>query len=299
MHTQCDIFRFGSVMHVAVRSLHIYHIKSCAGIDLASSRVDGAGLAWDRRWLVVDARGQFLTQRTYQHMARISTALTDVALVVAAPGLPELSIGLNEGRDTAMIEVGVWGARIAAHALNPDIASWLTQAIGVACQLMRAAEPFLRQPDDPAFHTWLGLNGSSDDQADNRFAFADGFPLLIANQASLDELNQRLSASHQPPVGMDRFRPNIVVEGLEAFDEDHISELSFGAVRLGVVKACTRCSVPDVNPATGEPGPEPGATLAGFRRFDASILLGQNAIVVSGAGGTLHVGDSGEFEYAF
>lgn len=286
-------------MHVAVRSLHIYPIKACAGIDLTASRVDGAGLAWDRRWLVVDSNGHFLTQRTFPHMARIRTAITETALIVNAPGLPELSVGLNEGRNTSMTEVGVWRARIAAHALSADIAAWFTHAVGVPCSLMRAAEPFLRRPDDPAFHTWLGLNGSPGDHADHTFAFADGFPLLIANQASLDELNQRLGARGKSIVGMNRFRPNVVIDGLEAFDEDHVSELSFGALRLGVVKACTRCSVPDVDPLTGEPGPEPGATLSEFRRFDAGILFGQNAIVVAGSGSALHVGDSGEFEYAF
>jgi uncharacterized protein YcbX len=286
-------------MHVTVRSLHIYPIKACAGIDLCASVVDGAGLAWDRRWLVIDAQGHFLSQRTVPQMACIRPTLTDTSLVVTAPGLPNLAIGLNEGRATVITEVGVWGARIAAHVLDSKIAAWFTQALNVPCQLVRAAEPLRRQPNDSAFHIWLGLNGPPGTPADHAFGFADGFPLLIANQGSLDQLNQRLATRGQAAVGMNRFRPNIVIDGLEAFDEDHVSELIFGALRLGIIKACRRCSVPNVDPVTGRTGHEPGATLAGFRQFDSGILFGQNAIVAAGGGETLRVGSIGEFEYAF
>ena len=260
--------------------------------------VDGGGLAWDRRWLVVGADGIFMTQRAFPRMALIVPTLQDDLLRIRAPGMEDLFIGLDAGRERAQEDVVVWRATLAAHPVSDAAAAWFSRALGTPCSLYRVAEPLARLPDQGVVQHWVDTFGEDADQS-HEFAFADGFPLLVANQASLDALNDRLEAAGHAAVPMDRFRPNIVIDGLEAFDEDHVAWLEFAGMRLGLVKPCVRCTVPDVDQTTGLSGAEPGLTLGQFRRFDAGVMFGQNAIVVAGAGGILAVDDEGEFEYAF
>lgn len=287
-----------SGMSVTIRSLHFYPIKSCAGTSVRHAVVDGAGLAWDRRWLVVGENGIFMTQRGFPRMALIVPTVQDDVLRIQAPGMDDLFIGLDAGRDQPEEKVVVWRATLAAHPVGSEAARWFSEVLGVPCSLYRVAEPLERLPDDAFVQPWVDTFGEEAGQT-HEFAFADGFPLLVANQASLDALNERLQAAGHAPVPMDRFRPNIVIDGLEAFDEDHVAWLDFAGMRLGLIKPCTRCTVPDVDQATGQPGMEPGQTLAQFRRFDAGVMFGQNAIVAAGAGAILAVDDEGEFEYAF
>lgn len=286
------------IMPLRIRSLHVFPIKSCAGIALPASVIDSAGLNLDRRWLLIDAQGQFMTQRSHPQMARITPALLDTALRVSAGGHPDFDVPFEAGLQTPPQEVAVWRARIQAHHVGAEAAAWFSAVLGVPCALWRTTVALHRQPDPDYVRPWLQTY-EGDQAGDHAFGFADGFPLLVASQASLEELNDRLQAQGRAPVSMDRFRPNIVVEGIEAFDEDHIGWMAFGGIKLGLVKACTRCSVPDVDPVSGERGAEPGQTLSTFRSFEEGVLFGQNAIVAAGAAGLLAVGDEGEFEYAF
>lgn len=292
-------------MSLSIRSLHIYPVKSCAGIDLQESPIDAAGLAYDRRWLVAAGR-DFLTQRTLPAMARVRTALTDTHLQLRAPGMPLLEVPLDgSGLADRDEPVTVWRDTFPARAESDAAARWFSDFLGVSCRLYKvdiAAAGRVVNRDwigrwrDGHTHLAAGFPG------DPLFGFADGYPLLVANQASLDELNAQLRAKGRASVPMDRFRPNIVLDGddLGAYEEDHAALLARGGdVRLALVKPCTRCSIPDVDQATGQLGDEPGLTLTATRSVELGVVFGQNAIVDAPPGAVLRVGDPISVEWDF
>lgn len=290
-------------MTARILSLHIYPIKSCAAIDLSTSSIDRAGLLGDRRWMILTADGQFMTQRQWPAMARIRPALTDTHLELQAPGQPALRIPLDGSQlNDTVRDVVVWKDTVLAREESPDAAAWLSEALGVSCVLVKVDV----QAQRPAKADWVDRwreahpEFAEDFAGDHVFGFADGFPLLIANQASLDDLNARLIAKGQSPVPMDRFRPNIVIEGeWEAFDEDVTALVSVGDVRMALVKPCTRCPMPNIDQLTGERYEEPGRTLATYRQLEIGVVFGQNAIVSAPEGGRLNVGDEVEIELDF
>ncbi|MFC4274760.1 MOSC domain-containing protein [Achromobacter aloeverae] len=290
-------------MSSRIRSLHIYPVKSCAGIDLATSPIDEAGLAFDRRWLVVSG-GQFLTQRQLPAMALVRTALDDTHLRLSAPGMPDLAIALDgSGLHGDPQAVTVWRDTMPARLESEAAAAWFSQFLQRPCAVFRIDVPSAQRA---ASAQWVGgwLQRHPEDASHyrdrNLFGFADGFPLLVVNQASLDALNAQLAASGKAPVPMDRFRPNIVIEGgLEAYEEDHVASLSTGAVRMALVKPCTRCGIPDIDQATAQRHDEPGWTLAATRTLDLGVVFGQNAIVAAPAGAMLRVGDPVDIEFDF
>ncbi|OZI48799.1 MOSC domain-containing protein [Bordetella genomosp. 4] len=291
-------------MTARILSLHIYPIKSCAAIDLSTSSIDRAGLLGDRRWMILTADdGQFMTQRQWPAMARIRPALTDTHLELQAPGQPVLRIPLDGSQlNDTVRDVVVWKDTVLAREESPDAAAWLSQALGVSCVLVKVDV----QAQRPAKADWVDRwreahpEFAEDFAGDHVFGFADGFPLLIANQASLDDLNARLIAKGQSPVPMDRFRPNIVIEGeWGAFDEDVTALVSIGDVRLALVKPCTRCPMPNIDQLTGERYEEPGRTLATYRQLEIGVVFGQNAIVSAPEGSRLNVGDEVEIELDF
>lgn len=244
-----------------------------------------------------------MTQRQWPAMARIRPALTDTHLELQAPGQPILQIPLDGSqlRDTVR-NVVVWKDTVLAREESPAAAAWLSQALGLSCVLVKVDV----QAQRPAKVDWVDRwreahpEFAEDFAGDHVFGFADGFPLLIANQASLDDLNARLIAKGQSPVPMDRFRPNIVIEGeWEAFDEDLTALVSIGDVRLALVKPCTRCPMPNIDQLTGERYDEPGHTLATYRQLEIGVVFGQNAIVSVPESGRLSVGDEVEIELDF
>jgi hypothetical protein len=191
--------------------------------------------------------------------------------------------------------VRVWDDVVKAYDMGALAAQWFSDFLGRKLRLVRF-DPEERRLSDPA---WAG-----DIAAEN--AFADGFPLLVANAASLDELNGRLAAKGVAPVTMQRFRPNLVLSGLQAFDEDHLHEIVIttaeGPVRLRLVKPCTRCTIPNVDPLTAATGHEPGDTLAGYRadpRMKGGITFGMNAVVVEGFESQLRVGQAATASWRF
>ncbi len=278
-------------------ALFLHPVKSCGGIAVPSSLLVETGLDLDRVWMVVDAHGEMLTQREWPRLALVQPTLRHTDLVLRAPGM----LGLHLQLDTveAPTRVRVWSDVVKAYDMGDLAAQWFSDFLGrdrtAPLRLVRF-DPLEKRLADPR---WAG-----DIEAET--AFADGYPLLVANSASLDDLNARLVAKGVAPVTMQRFRPNLVLSGLQPFDEDHIHGLTItteeGPVVLRLVKPCVRCSIPNVDPVTAATASEPGDTLAGFRadaRMQGGITFGMNAVIVSGFEHTLRTGQTVQARWAF
>jgi hypothetical protein len=261
-----------------VAALRVHPVKSCRGIALARARLAATGLERDRHWMWVRPDGRFLTQREEPRLAVVETALAADHLELRAPGLPPLRVPF--GAAGSAVEVAIWRDRCRGLDQGEEAARWGSRHLAQPVRLV-AFDPSRPRASDPA---WTG-------GAPARTEFSDGFALLVLSEASLAGLNARLAA----PLPMDRFRPNLVLAGVGAHDEDRIDELaSASGVRLRLVKPCTRCRITTTDQATGEVrGDEPLRTLAGYRldRELRGVAFGQNAIVVAGAGRELRVGE--------
>jgi uncharacterized protein len=249
-----------------ISGLYIYPIKSCRGIALDEASVLTTGLAQDRRWMVVDATGKFVTQREQPRMALIAPELQRQGLQITAPGMSALMI---EGRSSAHNStVTVWRDQVAAVDEGNAAAVWFSAFLGVAVRLVRFADDQIR----------LSSRDFTGDVAAYQ-QFSDGFAILVIGEASLQDLNSRLPT----PLPMNRFRPNVVLAGLPAYAEDALHELRGDALCLRLVKPCTRCKITTIDQATGiSHGTEPLSTLMKFRRDPVlrGVTFGQNAIVL-------------------
>ncbi len=254
-----------------VSGIYIYPIKSCGGISLSTCQVTRRGLADDRRWMLVDPRGEFLTQRTLPRMSLIRTEIYQGNFQVTAPGLAAFSLPNKPKGKT--IHVNVWGD--VGHAVDSgdETAKWFTRFLETPCRLVY-------QPQNEIREIHEGIEPER-----NTVSYADRYPLLVLSEASLSDLNSRLKNK----IGMERFRPNIVVSGTRPFDEDDWHVITINDVKLEIHKSCIRCTIPTVNPQTGVMGKEPLTTLATYRKNNGSIHFGQNAIPYSL--GILHVGN--------
>jgi hypothetical protein len=280
-----------------VAALSVYPVKSCAGIGQEQVRVAPRGLVTstpsgtvgDREWMIVNRDGSFVTQREYPRLALIGTTLAGGALVLRAPGGAVLAVSLEERRG-ATREVVVWRSRVRAHDAGDEAAAWLSSALGADVRLVRF-DPSDRRLCNPDF---AGDSGA-------HTAFADGYPLLVVAESSLIDLNARLTAGGTPALPMNRFRPNLVLAGLDPFAEDHIDTLSIDRITIKLVKPCTRCQITTTDQDSGQVGAEPLATLQGFRMNErlGGVTFGVNAIVVAGEGRTLSKGMEVEVAYAF
>jgi len=283
-----------SEVAVRVQSLHVHPVKSCAGIEVKEALVVETGFDLDRAWMVVDADGGFLTQRELPRLALVRPTLRTDDLVLRAPGMLALHLALDVVE--ARAQATVWNDRVAAYDMGDLGAQWFTDYLGRPTRLVRF-DPEQRRLADPR---WTG-----DLQAET--AFQDAFPLLVASVASLAEVNRRLVRGGQDAVAMTRFRPNVVLEGLEdAHAEDGMGEIVFdaegGPVRLRLVKPCARCTIPDVDPATGEQGHAVADVLAGYRtdpRVGGQVTFGMNAVVVEGLDRVLRPGMAGRASVGF
>lgn len=267
---------------ITISRLWVYPIKSCAGIELQASKLTVDGLAWDRRWMLVDHKGKFLTQRQLPRMALITAKLSESSLWVSAPAQSDLEVSLDH--DGQRVTATLWGDRCDAVDVGDLAAGWFSEALAMPCRLVAFNEQAKRNCD-PEF---VGTSGASTQ-------FSDGFPLLVIGEASLRALNERLVEKGLEPVSMAHFRPNLALHGLDAFDEDHIRVLcGEHDVALRLVKPCARCLITTVDPTRGvrDASGEPLATLNQFRADrEFGTVLGQNAIVLGGAGKQLTVGD--------
>ncbi|RGE45977.1 MOSC domain-containing protein [Comamonas testosteroni] len=258
-----------------IAQLWIYPVKSCAGISVPQAQLGLQGLQWDRHWMVVDETGDFLTQRSHPRMALIHPTLTDEHLVLSFAGQASLQIPLLAQGEKCRARV--WSDTVDAWNLGEwaePARQWLSQALGTDCRLVRF-DP--AQPRE-ASERWVG-----DDQAPVHFA--DGYPLLVLSQSAVDELNARLAQAGEPVVDARRFRPNIVIAGIESHDEDRVEQfdlLELPGLTLRPCKPCTRCPIPDVDPDTAVPGHAVGHSIQGYRqdpRMDGAITFGMNAVV--------------------
>lgn len=259
-------------MRASLSQINIYPIKSCRGFSTESWELEPRGFRYDRRWMLVDDEGMFLSQREFPRMTLISVEVESDRLRVEAPKMEPLFVPfqLNSGKH---IPVTVWDDGVEAVSVGNDAAEWFSEFLGVSCKVVTMTERSIRPVEKE-----YSINNDV-------VSFADGFPLLLISEASLADLNTRLEV----PIPMKRFRPNLVVKGCEPFAEDLWKEIMIGDVKLHVVKPCARCTVTTVDPETGEKGREPLRTLATFRSIGNNVMFGQN--VIHAANGNLQVGD--------
>jgi uncharacterized protein YcbX len=269
-------------MNVRISELSLYPVKGCRGVALESATLAVTGLEdngiGDREWTIVDAEGEFLSQREHPKMALIRASFTPASLLLKAPGMLLLEVPFDSEGD--VVKVRVWEDTISAVTQGEIADLWLSNYLGLPARLMR----FDYEGRRLAAHRYTG-------KVDAPFKFADAFPLLVTGSASLAKVNARLQRQGHAPVAMARFRPNIVLDGLPAFEEDYVKELRIGSATIRPVKRCARCSVPGVDPATGEHSRVVPDLLAGMRSTPDGVMFGVNAIVVTGAGSLLRVGD--------
>jgi uncharacterized protein YcbX len=253
--------------------INIYPIKSLGGMSLQSAEVEERGLKYDRRWMLVNERNCFITQRSYPQMALIKVERKNNLLTVAHKQnkISPLTIP-TFSYDEEEVDVQLWKDNVTALKYNDDVNKWFTEAIGINCCLVYMPDTTKRM--------------TNPDYAKNKIvSFADGYSFLIIGEESLNELNNRLVV----PFPMNRFRPNLVFNGGDSFDEDNWKAVRIGNVEFNVVKPCSRCSVTTVNQETGDRGKEPLTTLAQFRSNNGQVLFGQN--MVCERTGTVNVGD--------
>jgi uncharacterized protein YcbX len=283
-----------------LQAITIYPIKSCAGIALEQAGIGPLGLALDRHWMVVDGEGVFLSQRSHPGMACIVPRFEGADLVLAAPGMPQLRLAAagEEGERGRAVTVQVWKDSVVALDQGERARRWFSDYLSIDARLVRFS---------PDAQRLCSARWTQPQQAATQFS--DGYPLLVIGQASLDDLNARLAAKGAPALPMERFRPNLVIEGLEAYEEDFIDTILLGAgeaaVELRLVKPCARCPMPGIDQRTGLRDPqwpdEPLDTLAAYRanaRVDGGLCFGQNAIV-SRAGAEIRVGQECSWELRF
>ena len=266
-----------------IARLFVYPVKSCAGVEVREAVLTETGLDLDRAWMVVDAQGRFVTQRQLPRMALVRPQIRHSEVVLRAPGMLALHLSIDSVEEP--VKVRVWEDEVAAYDMGAVAAQWFTDFLGQPLRLVRF---------DPDERRLSNARWTGDAEALNQFS--DGFPLLVLGEAALDELNRRLAAAGHAPVGIERFRPNIVLAGLPAHEEDRLPRLTIAAgepVQLRLVKPCGRCPIPNVDPATGEVSPHVLATLMQYRRNEliaGKAAFGMNAIVVRGLEQTLRVG---------
>ena len=285
--------RASSDLSCSLHSLFVYPVKSCAGIEVRRCLLLETGLDLDRAWMLVDERGEFVTQRELPRLALVRPTLRSNDLVLRAPGMLALHVALD--RVESALRVRVWDDEVPAWDLGALAAQWFSDFAGRKLRLVRF-DPDHRRLSD---RRWTGAQLG-------QTAFADGFALLVTSTASLAELNRRLREQGQPAVDMRRFRPNLVLDGIEAHDEDHIELLEIdtpqGTARLKLVKPCARCSIPGVDPDSGEQGFAVGDALAAYRadaRVGGAVTFGMNAIPLDGVEYQLAVGQRCRASYGF
>ncbi|MEM8662444.1 MAG: MOSC N-terminal beta barrel domain-containing protein, partial [Pseudomonadota bacterium] len=251
--------------------ISIYPVKSCGGVMLEQVDLDRFGPAGDRRWLVVDERGRFISQREHAAMALIRVEQIQGGIRLATgDSSVETAIPDNDAKE---VRVTVWEDSVRSLLADTIASDWLSAQLGRPCRLVYMPDNAQRLVD--GIYARDGENVS----------FADGFPLLLISQASLDDLNSRLDN----PVPMNRFRPNLVVDGCDSFAEDNWRRIRIGDVEFQVAKPCSRCVIPSIDQATAERDPQINRVLASYRRIDRQIMFGQNLLYQKQ--GSVAVGD--------
>ncbi len=267
-------------MHVS--ALFIYPVKSLRGCAVPAAELDALGIVGDRRFLVVDATGKFMTQRTAPRLALIDARLSANKLTLSADNAGAVSVPTAPQPAAVLRTVSVWKSEgLQAEDCGAGVSAWLSDFLGLKCHLVRIGEKFSR----PVL--------KSAARPGDLFTFADGAPFLIVSEASLAQLNDRIAGNGGDPAPMNRFRPNIVINGCEAFAEDGWRQVRIGAIVLRSAGKSVRCIITTTNQLTGERGKEPLKTLATFRRNPddlTEVFFGVNLIHETKRG-TLRVSD--------
>ncbi|MFD0999795.1 MOSC domain-containing protein [Ohtaekwangia kribbensis] len=246
---------------LTLSEIWIYPVKSLGGIRLSSSKVMEKGLLYDRRFMLVDENGKFMTQRVYPKMALFKLSINDSTLIVQHHQ-DILTIPIIPPLNEPAVSVQIWENIVQAHEVNTTYSAWFTERLDIQCKLVFFPEEYER-PVDPAYKV-----------NDEHVSLADAYPFLIIGQSSLDDLNARL----KEPVPMNRFRPNFVFTGGEPFEEDHWRNFQIGSNGFIAVKPCARCVLTTVNQDTAEKGAEPLKTLASYRTRNSKVYFGQNLV---------------------
>ncbi|MGE5336734.1 MAG: MOSC domain-containing protein [Gemmatimonadota bacterium] len=274
-------------MKATITEMYLYPVKGCRGFGVRAAQLPPTGLEvdgiGDREWVVVDADGRFLSQRKHPRMALVETRFAGDALRLKAPGMLGLEVPFASEGD--VVEVRVWDDEVSAVTQGEIADVWFSSFLGVPARLVR----FDPEGRRIASRRYTG-------SLDVPYKFADAFPLLITGRASLADLNARLARIGETAVTMTRFRPNIVLDGLAEFEEDYVRSIRRDGLVLQPVKPCARCTVPGVDPMTGEASTVVPDLLATFRGKADGVMFGVNAIALEGAGATLAVGDEFEVE---
>lgn len=255
-----------------VSGLYIYPIKSLQGISLSEVEVLERGFKHDRRWMLVDRNNGHVTQRTHPKLSQIEIRLHDENIMASHSGMPDQEIPLTLEKG-ANIVVTVWNDQVQAIEAPSHINEWFSKIAKEDCKLVFMSEETSR-PVNPK-HAVKKENVS----------FADGYPYLIIGQSSLDDLNSRMEVA----LPMNRFRPNIVVEGSEPYAEDHWKDIQIGEVKFHVTHPCKRCVFTTIDQDTGKKGAEPLKTLATYRREGNDVIFGVNTLALEK--GQINVGD--------
>ena len=261
---------------VRLASIHIYPMKAARAVDLDESVVEPWGLAGDRRWLLVDEDGRFVSQREEPSLARVVVTYGPGTIGVSAAGCPGRQIAAP-ARGAQLLKVTVWDSTVLAAAAGPEGDAWFSAYLGRPVRLVYLDDP-TRRPVDPEY----GRDGDV-------VSFADGYPLLLTSIGSLDELGRWLTEDGGQPVPMTRFRPSVVVTGALPWAEDRWRRIRIGAVEFRIVKPCGRCVVTTTDQITGERGPQPLKMLGRRRRFGQLLVFGQN--MIPDGPGTIRAGD--------
>jgi len=287
-------------VQATIAQLWIHPVKSCAGIAVTEAELTPTGLAWDRAWMVVDSEGEFVTQRELPRMALIQPAFKLGQLVLRAPGMLALHLSL-EAAESPM-KVRVWDDAVDAWDMGDVAAQWFSDFLAPDAPADLKRLRLVRF--DPEVKRLCSAQWTGGRESVTQFA--DGFGVLVASTASLDELNTRLGKAGEPAVDMRRFRPNIVLGGVESADEDRIGGWRIhtpeGVAALDNVKPCARCPIPNIDPDSARSTPAVSDALQAYRqdpRLNGAITFGMNAIVLEGDGLVLRVGQPVTADWKF
>jgi len=269
---------------LSISQLHIYPIKSARGISLETMQLNRKGPECDRRWMVIDQDNNFITQRNTPQMCLINTQHIDEGLLVSANGAGQCTLPTG---GYALTQSSVWDDDVQGQDCGDKAADWISSFLGKKCRIIYMADNYSRLVD------------AEYASQDVQISFADGFPLLITTEASLDDFNSKLgnSESHIEnsdesdfKIGMDRFRPNIVITGNEPWAEDRWHKIAIGDTEFSLVKPCSRCIIPSIDPMTANKQMQVNQTLLKYRRHDKKAYFGKNAFY--NRLGSIRVGDT-------
>jgi hypothetical protein len=247
---------------IELANLTFYPIKACRGFNVSEANIERMGLENDRRMMLVTPAGDFLTQREYPRLAWVTPVLSDGSITLTAPDFESLNVTIQT--DGPVWPVNIWKSA-GVHAIDQGdtAAEWFSKWLGVPARLVHLKKGYQRR-----------LNPAHAVNTDDHTGFADGYPILLISEESLQDLNSRLES----PIPMNRFRPNLVVRGCDPYAEDSWKRIRIGRVEMAIVKPCPRCVVTTIEQETLVPGKEPLKTLNTYRKREGGVMFGQNGI---------------------